>query len=117
MEDFLHVRPPFTLGAPREGLLTGHAFTPPLLGNRVGRHLGAIRLEVVADVLEVAEQVVLAVREFAQENGVVTQVAVLDHLQDLGPHRGVQFFVAFDALRGKSYNGRDALHAIPPVCE
>ena len=90
MKNLFHYAPPFVRGAVFDRLLAGLAAIPPPLGGRVSSHFCHIGGEVVAGVLEVAEEVMLAVIEHAQVDRVVPDVAFPDRVEDAGPDRRVK---------------------------
>lgn len=96
MKNLGHRSPPFAWSSIVEGLLARFAESPPLLGDGVGGHFGHIVSEVGSVVFEVAEEVVISVGEFAEEDGVIADLAIADGLEDSGPGGFVEFDVFAD---------------------
>lgn len=101
MEDLFHARPPFAFTAVGKRSLTGLAELPPFLGLRIGSHLGHVGVEIVSNIFEIAEEIQVAVREFAEVDRIIPDVAVTDHTQYLRPHGGVEAFVFVEFLGAK----------------
>jgi len=94
MEYLLHGRPPLSLLPGGKRLLARLAELPPLLRALIGGHSGHVGGKVTAAVLEVAEEEPILVVD-----GVVTDVALPDPVQDRGPDGGVQPLVLLQLLR------------------
>ena len=75
VKDLVHRSPPFARRTVGQRRVARFADVPPVLGHGVGRHLGHVGGEVVAHILEVAEQVVAAVGQSPQVDRVVADVA------------------------------------------
>jgi len=110
MKDLFHAGPPFVGGAVGEWILAGFAEGPPAFGHGVGGEAGHIGGEVGADILEVTEEVVDAVREAAEKNGVVADVGLVDDAENVGPDGLVEAFVVGDFFGTKSEDAAVALH-------
>src|SRR5690348_2632878 len=91
----VHRRPPFTLLACFEPLLTRIGQRPPAARRLVLRHACHVGGEVVAVIFEVREQEAL---RLPQINGVVADAARFDHREHARPYGGVQRFVLRDLL-------------------
>ena len=113
VKDLLHVRPPLILGAIVQWLLTWFAHSPPSLSGFIGRHLRHVRIEVIPRVLQIAEQIGLAVIEPAKVDRVVLYVALPDHIQHFRPDFGVQFSVLLDFCVSETDYPTVAFHCIP----
>jgi hypothetical protein len=84
VEDFGQGRPMFASGCCCDGDLHGVHDLPPALGLGVGCHLAHVGCVVRAVVFEVGEE-----GSFAQEDGVVADVAVCDGFEHCGPYVSV----------------------------
>lgn len=112
MEDFLHVRPPFAFGAVAERFLAGFAVGPLVAGGGIGGNFRHVCGEVSADVFEVAEEVVVSVRQLAQEDRVVANVACGDQGQDFRPCGGMQTLVLLDLIGPEADDAAVAFHGL-----
>ena len=81
MKYFFRDSPQFVRRAVSERVQAGLANGPPFLRHGVSGHLRAVSIEVIADVLEVAEQVVFAVGQLPQVDRIVSDIACGDHRQ------------------------------------
>jgi hypothetical protein len=68
MEDLFHRDPPFALLALDERLLARIGQFPPSLRVGIGGHLGHIGFEVAPNVLEVAEEIRIAIIQLSQKD-------------------------------------------------
>src|SRR5690606_36769454 len=75
----------------------------------VGRHLRHVGLEVVAVILEIGEEHVVVVKD-----GIVANVALRDHVENFGPHVGVDLRVLLEALRLDADDLSVAFHPAAP---
>jgi hypothetical protein len=110
MKYFFHVGPPFAGRAVVQRPLTRNANFPPFLRGWVGGHLGHVAGEIAAGVFKITEQVMPSVRQFAQVNLVVFDVARFDHFQNAGPDGGVKLFVFREFIVAKTDDGAVAFH-------
>ena len=92
MIDFFHVLPPLTLPSVLQRDLARIRFLPPALDLRIVRQLPHVVLEIIAGILEVAEQMPLPVIQLRQVDRVVPDPGLGKRLVDGGPRIGVEFF-------------------------
>ncbi len=94
MEYLFHIGPEFAFGPRRERFEELFADVPPFPGSRVSGHFGHIRIEIIADVLKVAEHHIVLVID-----RIVSDIALLNHPQNVGPDIRVETLIFFEPVR------------------
>src|SRR5579864_129832 len=107
MKNFFHVGPPFALGACFQGILHRHHNRPPFLGLRISGHFCHVRRVVRAVILEIAEQQVVF-----QVDGIISDIALVDHSEDFGPNRRMVFLIGLKRFRPDSDHRTVTPHVI-----
>src|SRR6266852_8950814 len=88
VKHFFHTRPPFAFGAGfKRTLHRSHNF-PPLLRFGISRHYRHVCLKICSMVFVIAEQQVIF-----EEDGIIADIALSDHLQDFWPNHRVMLLI------------------------
>jgi hypothetical protein len=76
------------------GRCIGFHYCPPLLCLGISRHLRHVRLKVRIVVFPIAEQQIIF-----EKDGIIADIAISEHVQNLRPNRRMKFLVLLDCLR------------------
>jgi len=99
MKHLLQIQPPFTRFV-ADSFLAGSGFGPPFLCAFIFGHDTHIFLEIRSNIFEIGKEGILIM----DENGVIPDVAFMDHVEYTGPGIFVQFEVIIQFFRSDFYD-------------